>query len=162
MDKAAAWVTAECGTERDEAALVPFDDGVEGLDDDQFAHRGMLECRDRRVAKAEPAHDDIPRSRIERREAEVSESDFDFVKEARHEEGFAQLHLEDLEIVVIGDVTAQDARTTIAKWFGEWKTSATRPRLDLPVRHRPPEQWRPGAADRTRDHLPGQDRMSST
>jgi zinc protease len=35
-------------------------------------------------------------------------------------------------IVVIGDVTAQDGRTTIAKWFGGWKASAKKPLLDLP------------------------------
>ena len=36
------------------------------------------------------------------------------------------------------------------------------PRLDLPVRHRPPEQGRrPDAARRTRDDLPGPDRLSS-
>jgi zinc protease len=35
-------------------------------------------------------------------------------------------------IVVIGDVTAQDARTTVAKWFGGWKVSAVKPLLDLP------------------------------
>ncbi len=35
-------------------------------------------------------------------------------------------------IVVIGDVSAQDARATIAKSFGVWKASAKRPLLDLP------------------------------
>jgi zinc protease len=35
-------------------------------------------------------------------------------------------------IVVIGDVTAQDARTTIARWFGGWQASGARPLLDLP------------------------------
>ena len=97
--EAAARVFGKDRAERNETALVPFDDGIEGLDYDQFAHCGMLQRRDRRVAEPEPAHDDIPRSRIERREAEVGESDFDFVKEARHEELLAQLDLEDFEII---------------------------------------------------------------
>jgi zinc protease len=35
-------------------------------------------------------------------------------------------------IVVIGDITAQDARTTVEKWFAGWKASGKRPLLDLP------------------------------
>jgi zinc protease len=35
-------------------------------------------------------------------------------------------------IVVIGDVTAQDAKTTIVKWLGRWTASGAKPPLDLP------------------------------
>jgi zinc protease len=35
-------------------------------------------------------------------------------------------------IVVIGDVTAGEAKTTIAKWFGGWRASGQKPNLDLP------------------------------
>jgi zinc protease len=35
-------------------------------------------------------------------------------------------------IVVIGDVTPDEARTTISRWFGAWKASGEKPSLDLP------------------------------
>jgi zinc protease len=35
-------------------------------------------------------------------------------------------------MAVIGDITAQDARTTVEKWFGGWKASGKMPLLDLP------------------------------
>ena len=35
-------------------------------------------------------------------------------------------------IVVIGDVTPEDARTTIARWFGGWQAPGRKPELDLP------------------------------
>jgi zinc protease len=35
-------------------------------------------------------------------------------------------------IVVIGDVTAEDARTTITRWFGGWQAPGRKPELDLP------------------------------
>jgi zinc protease len=35
-------------------------------------------------------------------------------------------------IVVIGNVTADQARTTIAKYFGDWSASGPRPKIELP------------------------------
>ncbi|HEX4321900.1 MAG TPA: pitrilysin family protein [Acidobacteriaceae bacterium] len=36
-------------------------------------------------------------------------------------------------IVVIGDVTADEAKTVIAKWFGDWKATGPKPEITLPA-----------------------------
>jgi zinc protease len=36
-------------------------------------------------------------------------------------------------IVVIGDVTPEEAKAVIAKWFGEWKASGSKPETTLPA-----------------------------
>jgi zinc protease len=36
-------------------------------------------------------------------------------------------------IVVIGDVSADEAKTVIAKWFGDWKASGPKPEITLPA-----------------------------
>jgi zinc protease len=46
-------------------------------------------------------------------------------------------------IVVIGDVTPEEAKTVVEKWFGPWKAAGPKPEVDLP---RVPEN-KPSAAD---------------
>jgi zinc protease len=38
-------------------------------------------------------------------------------------------------IVIIGDVTPEEARTVIEKWFGDWKATGTKPNTTLPPVH---------------------------
>ncbi len=99
VDEAAAWIAGEHGAERDEAAPMPVDHGVEEIDDDQLADRRVLQRGDGGVTEPEAAHHHIARTGSERGEAEIGEGDFDFVEEARHEEVLPELHLEDLEII---------------------------------------------------------------
>jgi hypothetical protein len=99
MDQAATRIARERRAERYEAALMPFDHGVEGIDDNQFAHRRMLERGDGGVAEPESAHDDIAWTGVEVGQAEIGERDFDFVEEARHEKVVPELHLEDFEVI---------------------------------------------------------------
>lgn len=99
MDESASWIAGQRGADRDEAAPVPVDDRPQRINDDQLPRARMFQRRHRGVAEPESSHDDIPRSRLERRQTEIGERDFDVVEEARHEKRVAELHLEDFEIV---------------------------------------------------------------
>ncbi len=97
--EAAARIAAEDRPEGNEPALVPFDDGRQGIDDDQLVYRGVFQRRHRRVTEPQPAHDDIPRSRLERRQPEIGERDFHDMEEARHQKGVAKDHFVDFKII---------------------------------------------------------------
>jgi len=99
MDHAAPRIIIKRRAKWNEAALVPFDYRIEGIHNDEFAHGRMFERGDRGVAKSKATHDDIVRTGAERFQAEIGERDFDLVKEARHEKGLAELHLEDFKII---------------------------------------------------------------
>jgi len=46
-------------------------------------------------------------------------------------------------IVIIGDVTPEEARTVIEKWFGDWKATGTKPNTTLP----PVQENKPSAVN---------------
>ncbi len=56
-------------------------------------------------------------------------------------------------IVVIGDVTPEEARTVIEKWFGSWKASGPKPNTTLP----PVPENKPSAVN-----VPDQERVQDT
>jgi hypothetical protein len=88
--------------EGDEGALVPVDDGSEGLDDEEGTKVGMAEGGDGGVAEAEAAHDDVEgggSEGVEGGEAEICKGYLYIVEEAGHEEGVAEFDFEDFEAI---------------------------------------------------------------
>src|SRR5687767_3863851 len=96
----------------------------------------MLEGGDRGVAQSKATHHDIVRTGAERFQAEISERDFHLVKEARHEEGLAELHLEDFKIIK-GPHTSAPKREIAERGFPEiefGEVSAHRARVGRSLR----------------------------
>ena len=114
FDQATARIASEGGTEGDESATMPIDDGGKGVDDKEFGDALVHEGGDGGVTKAESSDDDIEGIAFGGGEAEIGEGLFDFMKEARHEEVFSEFDLEDFEVIEGGDASA--AKDEIAEW----------------------------------------------
>lgn len=95
FNQAAARIASEGGTEGDESATVPIDDGRKGVDDEEFGDALVHEGGDGGVTEAEASDDDIEGITFGGDEAEIGEGFFDFMKEAGHEEVFSEFDLED-------------------------------------------------------------------
>jgi len=80
---------------------VPLDDGFHGIHDEKRTHRIVFQRSDRCIAEA-PIRPRQHRRGRETGQAEVGESDLDFMEEARHEKSLSQLNLEDLQVVEHG------------------------------------------------------------
>jgi hypothetical protein len=92
--------------EGDEGAAVPFDDGLESLDNEEGMDGWVFESREGGVAQTEAAYDDIEAGSFETGETESGEFFLDHVEEAGHEEGVAEFDFEDLETVQGADAAA--------------------------------------------------------
>lgn len=95
FDQAATRIASEGGTEGDESATMPIDDGGKGVDDKEFGDALVHEGGDSGVTKAEPSDNDIEGIAFGGGEAEIGEGFFDLMKEAGHEEVFSEFDLED-------------------------------------------------------------------
>ena len=96
FDQAAARIASEGGTEGDESATMPIDDGGKGVDDKEFGDALVHEGGDGGVTKAETSDNDIEGITFGGGKAEIGEGFFDLMKEAGHEEVFSEFDLEDL------------------------------------------------------------------
>ena len=95
FDQAAARIASEGGTEGDESATMPINDGGKGVDDEEFGDALVHEGGDGGVTEAEASDDDIEGIAFGGGEAEIGEGFFDLMKEAGHEEVFSEFDLED-------------------------------------------------------------------
>jgi hypothetical protein len=73
---------------------MPFDDGIEHLDNDQGSHRAGLENGLGRIAEPEPTNDDVDVARAQARERQTRKGDFRRREQTRHQKFIAQLDLE--------------------------------------------------------------------
>jgi hypothetical protein len=95
FDQATPRIASEGGTEGDESATMPIDNGGKGVDDEEFGDALVHEGGDGGVAETEASDDDIEGITFGGGEAEIGEGFFDFMKEAGHEEVFSEFDLED-------------------------------------------------------------------
>lgn len=95
FNQAAARIASEGGTEGDESATVPIDDGRQGVDDEEFGDALVHEGGDGGVTEAEASDNDIEGIAFGSGEAKIGEGFFDLMKEAGHEEVFSEFDLED-------------------------------------------------------------------
>lgn len=107
VDEAAARVGGERRAERDEAAFVPFDDGGEGVDDEERSDGVVPERGGGGVAEAETTDDDVERAG-EVGQSEVGEGDFDVVEEAGHEELLAEFDFVNFEVIELRESAAAE------------------------------------------------------
>ena len=110
MDKSVARIGGELGAERHQALFVPFDDGRHEINDEERAQGGMLEGGARCVSEAEATDDDVEMRLVEQSQSKVREGDFDFVKQAGHEEGVTEFHLKNLKIVEFRHAPAAESQ----------------------------------------------------
>jgi hypothetical protein len=99
LDQTTAGIGSEFATQRHKTVAMPADHRGHAVHHEQFANPRFPQGRRRGVAQAETADDDVEFVALRLGESEIGECLFDDVKEARHEEFVAQLHLQNFEVV---------------------------------------------------------------
>ena len=74
---------------------MPLDHRLQGIDHKQGRDFAVLERRARRIAKAEPADHNVPLAARQLGQSAMRERNLHLVKQTRHQERVAQLHLVD-------------------------------------------------------------------
>src|SRR3954471_24564028 len=97
LHKAGAPVAHEFGAQRDQTPLMPPDHRLQSIDDQERLDFAVLQSRDGRVSKSQPAHHDIPVRAFDLSQSKMSQLLLNLMEQARHQKGVAKLHLVNLD-----------------------------------------------------------------